>query len=62
MSIFVQIAVGDGHTDPSPSNSDVKAGQISNSRLGDTEVRRSLRYAPTYLLEPHSFHNELLYR
>lgn len=34
--------VGDNYTDPSPSSSD-KDGQMSNSRLGNTEIRRSLR-------------------
>ncbi|XP_023725370.1 uncharacterized protein LOC111874258 isoform X2 [Cryptotermes secundus] len=34
--------VGDSHTDPSPSNADKKDGQMSNSRIGDTEIKRNL--------------------
>ncbi|XP_021920762.1 biorientation of chromosomes in cell division protein 1-like 1 isoform X2 [Zootermopsis nevadensis] len=39
----VDSKVGDSHTAPSPSNSVEKAGHMSNSRLGDTEMRKSLR-------------------
>jgi hypothetical protein len=44
ITIFVEISVGDSHTDPSPSYSDKKDGQMRNSRIGDTEIKRTLRY------------------
>jgi hypothetical protein len=44
---FVEISVGESHTDPSPSNSDKKDEQMPNSRIGDTEIKRTLRYLAT---------------
>jgi hypothetical protein len=55
ISDFVHISVVDSHTTPSPSNSVEKAGQISNSGPGDTEMRRGLRYVVVDLSEPQSF-------
>jgi hypothetical protein len=55
MTIFVEISVGESRTDPSPSNSDKKDEQMPNSRIGDTEMKRNLRYLAAEVSKTWSF-------